>query len=67
MSKKLYERTAAVLLAETAVTTRDLAARRTVENITYSLADIFAQDNPRFDREKFYEAAGMPGGVRYHG
>jgi hypothetical protein len=26
----------------------------------WSLADLFAQDNPRFDRQRFYVAAGKP-------
>lgn len=31
--------------------------REAVENITASVADMFAQDNPRFDRKRFYLAA----------
>lgn len=32
---------------------------REVQNIVYSTADIFAQDNPRFNRQKFYAASGL--------
>jgi hypothetical protein len=28
----------------------------TLLDLTISIADIFAQDNPKFDREKFYAA-----------
>lgn len=31
--------------------------REAIENITASLADMFAQANPRFDRKRFYRAA----------
>jgi len=37
----------------------DPEKQRVVRNITYSLADVFARDNPRFDRENFYRAVGM--------
>lgn len=30
-----------------------------VENIIRSAADIFAQDNPNFDRARFYAACGL--------
>lgn len=29
------------------------------DDIARSLADVFAADNPRFDRERFYSAAGV--------
>lgn len=28
-------------------------------NMVYDLADYFAQDNPRFDRDRFLEACGL--------
>lgn len=31
----------------------------TLELVTYGLADIFGNDNSRFDEERFYKAAGL--------
>ena len=36
------------------------AVEATLNNITYSIADVFAQAGATFDREKFYEIAGLP-------
>lgn len=62
MSKKHYVKTAAILAGERAIVTHalDESARIAISAITYSLADMFAQDNPRFDRATFYAAAGQP-------
>lgn len=56
MSKKVYIKVAAVLAAEFANAADD-RERTLVENITASVADVFAQDNERFDRDRFYMAA----------
>jgi hypothetical protein len=70
-SRKDYVAVAAILAGEYAlnaklsdaylVTDETVSSRAhgriTVENITASVADVFASDNPRFDREKFYRAA----------
>lgn len=36
----------------------DLEGRHVLERITEEMADLFQKDNPRFDKEKFYEACG---------
>jgi hypothetical protein len=41
-----------------------VAAVEQVVQITYSLGDLFVQDNPRFDRDRFYQAVGIG---RLHG
>ena len=56
MSRKHYQAFAALLAAERAIA--PLEANRTVDNVTLAIADLFAQDNPRFDRYRFYDAAG---------
>lgn len=61
-SKKTYIRVAQTLRGEYETAkmhtnfTRE-AVMTQVENITASLADIFAQENERFDRMRFYQAA----------
>lgn len=37
----------------------DIVFACTVEEIAFDMADIFAKDNPRFDREKFLKACGF--------
>lgn len=66
MSRKHYERFAAMFSGEMAlarVMGRDDSERaygvNTVGNLIRSTADIFAQDNPRFDRARFYAASGL--------
>lgn len=54
-SKQTYQRVAAMLAGEYALTTTTTEV--VIENITASLADIFAQENELFDRERFYKAA----------
>ncbi len=58
MSRKHYVAVAAVLAGERAMA-RDDHERRTVDNIARSVADVFKQDNGRFDRQRFYAAVGM--------
>jgi hypothetical protein len=57
MSKKHYEAVAAMLkrrgLAEGA------SGARAVREVARELADLYAEDNPRFDRDRFLEAAGF--------
>jgi hypothetical protein len=71
MGRKDYERIAGVLAGEYALvqplpdsvnaTAQTIAAREgaryAIEDITASIADIFKQDNPQFDRRRFYLAA----------
>ncbi len=61
MSKKDYEKFAALFAGEMAQANHSGAWSEVmaVRNIIYSSADIFARDNPRFDRERFYEASGL--------
>ena len=63
MSQKDYQAIAAILAAE-----RELAATRpsayagridAIDHITRDLADLMAADNSRFDRGRFYAAAGL--------
>lgn len=60
-TRKHFEKTAAILAGERALAQNsgNEGARLAVASITFSLADMFAQDNPRFDRAAFYRAAGM--------
>ena len=52
MSRKHYEAIAAIL----AVNVRGMV---TAEETAQNMADYFAAENPRFDRERFLEAAGV--------
>lgn len=54
MTRKDYKAIAKVLSAEHAIA--DDKTEITVQNIVASLADLFAQTNPRFERETFYIA-----------
>lgn len=36
-----------------------ILAIRSIDNVTMSLADVFAQNNSRFDRKLFYKEAGL--------
>lgn len=59
MSKQDYEKFAAMFAGEMSLARhmRNNAAVLQVRHIIASTADIFAQANPRFDREKFYQAS----------
>lgn len=66
MIRKDYIAFRNLLAGEMAVArSNDLNAQATVRNIILSVADVFAQNNPRFDREKFYQACGMKKGMDY--
>lgn len=58
MNKKDYVKFAALFAGELALANVGDREDRllTVRAIIKSMADIFAQDNPSFDRQKFYEA-----------
>jgi len=51
------EQVRARVLAETAFDME--AAATTVTNITLAMAETFANDNPRFERSRFLDAAGL--------
>lgn len=56
MTRKHFQRVADLLAGEQAIATTD-EVRHALNDVTYSLADLFKQDNARFDRERFYAAA----------
>ena len=68
-SRKLYTEIANVLAGEGALATHMLLADEhsvpgtvrlaQVKSIAWSLADKLAQDNPSFDRQRFYDAVGL--------
>lgn len=61
MTKKHFEAFAALLAGELAIA-RSQRSQKTIDavkNIIRSTGDIFAQANPRFDRERFYAACGL--------
>lgn len=57
-SKALYVKIAGILAGDLA-TSNTARLWNKVRGITLSIADAFAQDNPLFDRAKFYEASGL--------
>ncbi len=59
MTKQDYIRFSGMFAGELALRKRDWAKSMLVRGIILSTADIFAQDNPRFDRERFYVASGL--------
>lgn len=61
MSRKHYQSFAAMFAGEMALAKHSGDKNRIiqVENIIRSAADIFAQDNPNFDRARFYAACGL--------
>jgi hypothetical protein len=58
-SKRLYTKVALMLLEQQRIARGDLGESVQVIEITRRLASIFAEDNPRFDAEQFYRAAGV--------
>lgn len=58
MTKKHFIKIAAILAGDLATSTTD-RERLKVRGITLSFADMFAQENPNFDRERFYAAVGI--------
>ncbi len=61
MTRQDYIKIADVLRAEREAATMR-AATQAVDNITRRMAGLLASDSPRFDRERFYSAAGMQEG-----
>jgi hypothetical protein len=58
MTKKDYVALARMLhdTYPSLVTQPDVTAWKLHRTITVAIADLLAQDNPRFDRDRFYEA-----------
>ena len=66
MSKKDYVKIAALLKHRKPVQNPDrlgdyLPAFQVWHGVAWDLADVFAIDNPRFDRARFFTAADIPG------
>lgn len=59
MTRKHFEKFAALFAGELSVNRDNPSAVLAIRALIMSTADIFAQDNPRFDRERFYLAAGL--------
>lgn len=59
MTRKDYQAIAKIFDAEISVRKDTTPGALAIKSVVYGLADIFARDNPRFDREKFYTACGI--------
>jgi hypothetical protein len=61
MSKKDYIKFAAMLKEQHDIAQDTLFSqgKTAVENVIKASAEIFAEDNPRFDHDRFYKACGM--------
>lgn len=59
VSKKHFEAIAAELRAALELDSNP-AARQSVERVAEGLSNIFARENPRFDRARFLKACGLP-------
>ena len=58
MSRKDYVKVASII--HTAIQESGFDGWTSVYEVGRLLADMFADDNPRFDRDRFYDAAGLP-------
>lgn len=58
MTKKDYIKIAA-LLKRHRDSILELSEDDILDSIAFDLAYVFSEDNPRFDEERFYEAAGV--------
>lgn len=69
MSKKHYEAIAAIIAStyRNAALYNDAGRLETLETTAARLADYFATDNPRFDRERFLAACGIGETCRHCG
>lgn len=54
MTKKDYIKIAAIIASM-----RDWPKDDLLDQLAFDLAYVFSEDNPRFDEERFYEAAGV--------
>lgn len=57
-ARQHYEKVAELLKKERA-STKDVNAQVALANVTVRFADAFETDNPRFQRGRFYRAAGF--------
>lgn len=56
MTRKDYIAVSNIISAEKSVNRDNPDVLLTLINVTHSLADVMASDNPNFDRERFYAA-----------
>ena len=61
MTRKHFEAIARVLRTEMRDMTVTVGERMVVERIARDLAEQFAEENPRFDTERFLAASGVEG------
>jgi len=59
MTRKHYAAIAKVI-ARSVGNSTEMRERTAIASIVVGLADAFATDNPRFDRDKFLTACGFP-------
>ena len=60
MTRKDYVRFAAMLKSENVMSVRhDWTRTHTIDSVIESTADIFAADNPNFNRARFLKACGV--------
>jgi hypothetical protein len=58
LTRKVYEAQAAIIKKHVPTAGRDHCYE-----LATDIANYFANDNPRFDRTRFFEACGFPGGL----
>lgn len=58
MTRRLFNRIAKSLSGDYAIAAT-ANERKIIRNVAYSLADIFAQEDSAFDRERFYQVIGL--------
>jgi hypothetical protein len=61
MTKKDYIKIAAILKSKRMRRTLSSDERQLLDLLIRDFADMLSEDNPRFDRERFLEAAGYTG------
>lgn len=59
ISTKDYESIAAILAAEISANRHNPDVVMAVRNVTLSIADVFRRASSRFNRSRFYRAAGL--------
>lgn len=59
MTAKHFAAVAGTISDERAAFPTDLSVQNALSDVAMGLADIFAADNPRFDRNRFLVAAGV--------
>lgn len=59
MTRKNYIEIAELVKADLSINRDNPAAQLAVRNFAMSLTDVLKRDNPRFDRQRFYDASGI--------